>query len=149
MGNANKSASIPVTYSGSSTYTLTGSYVASDDIVVDFAKRVTIYPEYSAGLGETMNYLDFVVYVNPLDSTNDPSGLYWHQTGEWSNAAGTNTEVASKFLVAQGVAGTYRPGVPIDFTNMNCSRFRIRAKENGVSNTFGAMRMFVVKSDIS
>jgi hypothetical protein len=144
-----KSAVVPITFSGSSTYTLTSSYVASDAIDISFAKRLTIYPEYSAGATETLNNLDFVVEVNPLDSTADSTGLYWAQVGQYSNAAGTNTELANKFLVLQGTPGTYRAGVPIDFTNLNAAQIRIKAKENGVSANYGSMRMFLVKSDIS
>ena len=144
-----KSAPKAVEWSGNSTYTLTAGYVASDEMTVDFPKRLTIYPYYAAGAAEAGNSFDFVLECNPLDAASDPSGAYWSQMGSWVNAGGTWSEQNSKFLVLQGVAGTYEPGVPLDFTNLNASRIRFRCKENGVMVNFGHARVWVVKSDIS
>jgi hypothetical protein len=145
----NKSAPIQATWSGNATYTLTNAYIASDDITIDFPKRLTIYPYYSAGAAEVGNTLDWVLEVNPLDAISDPTGVYWSQMGNYVNAAGTWTEQNSKFLDNQGVAGTYEPGVPLDFTNLNGSRMRFRIKENGVMVNPGTCRIWVVKADIS
>lgn len=149
MFGAAKSASIQATWSGSGTYTLTNAYVASAEIVVDFPKRITIYPYYSAGAAETSNTLDIVVESNPLDSTEDSAGTYWAQEGNYINTAGTWQEQNSKYLVTQGTPGTYEPGVPIYFTCLNAKRIRIKVKENGVAANYGTIRMWVVKADIS
>jgi hypothetical protein len=149
MFRGSKSAAKAAEWSGVTTKLLTNSYVASDEMVIDFAKRVTIYPFYAAGATESGNSLDFVLECNPLDSTSDPSGTYWSQTGNYIDSAGTWQEENAKFLVSQGVALSYEPGVPLDFTNLNASRIRFKCKENGVSANYGNVRIWVVKSDIS
>jgi hypothetical protein len=144
-----KSAAKAVEWSGVSTKTLTNSYVASDEMLVDFPKRMTIFPYYSAGATETGNNLDFVLEVNPLDSNQDPTGVYWSQVGNYIDSAGTWTEQNSKFLVVQGTPGVYEPGCPLDYTNLNAARIRFKCKENGVASNYGSIRFWVVKADLT
>ena len=145
----NKSAAKAVEWSGVSTKLLTASYVASDEMIVDFPKRMTIFPYYSAGGAETGNTLGFVLEVNPLDLASDPTGAYWSQIGGFTNSSGTYSEQSSDFIIAQGTAGVYRGGVPLDYTNLNAARIRFKCKENGVDTNYGSVRIWVVKADLT
>jgi hypothetical protein len=140
-----KSAPVQVTFSGNGTVQLTGSYVQSDPVLVDFAKRLTVIPSYSAG--GSASTLDFTFDVNPFDESSDPSGSYWCQAGSWCSDSGHGTEVPMDYSVTAGSVGVYRNGTPLDISNLNASRIRIRVKESGTVG--GNARLFIVKSDIS
>ena len=144
----NKSAPILVTWSGQSTYTLTTSFVvASDEILVEFAKRVSIYPYYNAGTGATIGQLNFILQANALDSQKDPSGLFWTDQGSYTESSGTWTEEVATYVVNQGAVGTYRGGPTLDFSNLNAQRIKIKVKEVNPGSGAGTTQFIIVKNN--
>ena len=129
-------------------YTLTTSYVASDPITVDFAKRLTLYGYYKGGSGSSTNTVSIYIEANPFDATEDASGAFWSQVGIYNDTAGTWAQEAAVFTATQTTAGTYKNEVPIDFTNVNAKRIRLVVKENVGAGSAGTAKFVIAKNDI-
>jgi len=143
-----KSALQQVEWSKVTSVLLTTSYVASDDIKVDFAKRFSLFAYYTSGAASSGNKLDFTLETNPYNAEQDPTGLYWSQAGDWVNTAGTLTEEPFNFQVAQATAGSMKTAITIDFGDLNAARARVKVKEVVNTGAAGTIKMSFVKNDI-
>ena len=143
-----KTGLITAKWSGNDPYTLTASFVASDEIVVDFTKRLTLFPAYKGGAGGTTNVLSYQVQFNPLNATQDPSGLYWATYGIFTDSSGTWSEEAATYTSTQTTAGTYKAGVPLVLGQVDAQRMRILVKETVNAGAAGVVRVQVDTNDI-
>ena len=148
---SDSAGTLPITWGAPATIdkALTTSYVASDAFEVRFAKRLTLYPLYKGGAGSTTNTAQIQVYANPFDAVTDPSGVYWHPIGLYSDTSGAMTEEQSTFNIAQTTAGTFRNGVAIDFDCSNAMQVKIQVKETVGAGSAGTVRVVCTKNTIN
>lgn len=142
-----KSAPIEITFSGSTEYTLTASYVASDEIKTKYVSSGTLYALYTPNASGTGNLeLDWYIEQNPFTEDEDPDGDYWSQIGTYLDSSGSNTEVPYTFTSTGGVAGTAQTITPVELRNVNGARFRVWAREDAAT-AFGTVSFVLTKNN--
>ena len=133
-----KNATYTAKFSTNEDYTLTTSFVASDAIALDFAKKITIFPYYTATAAT--NVLTFTVEVNPYNAEVDADGDYWTDLGSWVNSSGTYAEEISQYVSDASAGSSLTALKPLNIAQFDAQRIRITAKETVNAGTAGSVR---------
>lgn len=144
-----------VNFSGSNTYTLTTSYVASDsvdngsEISLKYVKKLSVYAYYTPSTNG--NSLQYQVEINPYDIKEDPTNLKWVPIGKYVDAAGTWTEEKGSFTTTTSTTGGAQyNAVPLDIIDPSARRIRILAKETlGGGGAAGTVKFVIGTNTIN
>lgn len=152
MSMTDKSRFVEVQWDGESQYTLTASYVASDEIPVDFVKMGTLYAVYDAGA--TTRTLDYVVEFNPYPVSQNANTLepitydaYWSPVGIYVNTTGNWAEQSAAYHSIAAATTNPTAVTPLVIPQIDAARMRIRAKESATGG--GTVNFVFVKNTIN
>jgi len=132
---------------------LTGDMQFSNDVMVDFTKRGTLYALWTPGA--STRTLQFQIQVNPypVNKVNQVTTItndeYWSTYGSYTESTGTMTPTALTYESEQSTDTDPLTIVPILIPQIDASRMRIGVMEDGATSDGGTVKFIFIENTIN